>query len=171
MKYGRYGYLACGIIGLLLGCMLTLYAGFPLEKGLADERPPITVVDIEYRIATEYETGSLLYEPNASGVFEILSSGWWQNTTDYEADVIPDAQKAVEVCQALFEGAIAEYYNAGSWMPKSVDNDSEAGLWVVSFGEFFEEDGMMHLTDESVEIVIQKKDGKVVRITGIGDRQ
>jgi len=99
-----------------------------------------------------------------SGIYD-LKYTWAENENYggiYDEDVIPNAECAIEVAKAIFD-SMNKSSERNDHTVFSVFYDEEDEFWVVSFGKLKDENGYLILGGDC-SIVIQKSDGKVLRI-------
>ena len=110
-------------------------------------------------------TGKNMQEPAISfesGIY--LSWDWDAPEGTYTKAVIPDEKTALRAAQAVFAGMVKSEV-AQKYVATSIWYDDEDELWSVNFNEGNKApDGFISFDDSGICIVIQKSDGKVIKI-------
>ena len=83
---------------------------------------------------------------------------WTDNEGVYMGDVIPDEESAIAIATAIYN-SIPQNGKQKEYVVQGVMYDTKVEVWIVTFGE-----NNSKVAGGDCSIVLQKKDGKVVKI-------
>lgn len=133
MKYGEK------VVSFII--MIILFLAFAGCNGLQDQQKGDEDMNVIFQTGEYYD------------------KEWDGEIGTYQGDVIPSKEIAVKVAVQIFEG-MQKSSKAQDYAPQSVFYDEQDKVWIVFFGESFDEG----TAGGGCSIAIQKKDGKVLRI-------
>ena len=123
---------------LLSGCSNNEHSG-----ASSDNQAKESLTTSSYTVKGSFRSGTYLYKD------------WKKMEGTYKDDIVPDQKSAEIIAQAIFETIRED----NPW-EKYVFYDEEDETWIVSFGE----DKGISYDGRNLDIALQKKDGKILRI-------
>ncbi len=153
---------ALAIIVLSIALLLVCMFAEDKEHNAAGKETGSSVVKKESEgttSVTETEEDTIFF---LTGVYADTFFVDWKNAyATYENAAVPNKEVAIEIATAIFNG-MEKNAEVQQYIPQSVFYDEQDEVWVVCLSK--PDDGAGFMLGSSLNIAIQKSDGKVLRI-------